>query len=174
MAERRMLTKTVINSDKFIDMPLTSQALYVHLLMNGDDDGFISNPRRIQRAIGASDDDMRILMAKKYILAFETGVMVISHWRLHNYIQKDRYKPTVYQEERSRLLDARDNSYILDTETPGNERSAEAAGISKKPEEKLLPFDPYMDTDCIPFASGMDTDCEHDVYVIDTETHDFV
>ena len=103
MAERRMFAKSVIDSDLFLDMPLTTQTLYFHLAMRADDDGFINNPKRIQRMIGASDDDMRILIAKRFILIFESGVIVIRHWKLHNYIRKDMYHPTEYQDEFKRL-----------------------------------------------------------------------
>ena len=103
MAERRMFAKSVIDSDLFLDMPPTTQMLYFHLAMRADDDGFINNPRRIQRMIGASDDDMRILIAKQFILTFENGVIVIRHWKLHNYIRKDMYHPTEYQAERKML-----------------------------------------------------------------------
>ena len=84
-------------------MPLSAQALYFHLSMRADDDGFINNPKKIQRMIGASDDDCRLLIMKQLIIAFDSGVIVIKHWRLHNYIQKDRYKPTLYQNEKSTL-----------------------------------------------------------------------
>ena len=115
MAERRMFAKTIIDSDAFLDMPLSSQALYFHLSMRADDEGFINNPRKISRMIGASDDDMRVLIAKNFIIPFESGVVVIKHWKIHNYIQKDRFKATVYKEEKS-LLDTKDNgSYTLDT-----------------------------------------------------------
>ena len=103
MADRRMFSKTIIDSDTFLDMPLSAQALYFHLSMRADDDGFINNPKKIQRMIGASDDDCRLLIMKQLIIAFESGVIVIKHWRLHNYIQKDRYKPTLYQNEKSTL-----------------------------------------------------------------------
>ena len=101
MAERRMFAKTIIDSDAFIDMPLSTQTLYFHLSMRADDDGFINNPKKIQRMIGATDDDLKLLLAKRYILAFDSGVIVIKHWKIHNYIEKDRYKPTVYIEEKS-------------------------------------------------------------------------
>ena len=115
MAERRMFAKTIIDSDAFLDMPLSTQALYFHLSMRADDDGFINNPKRIQRMIGASDDDFKVLMAKSFIITFESGVVVIKHWKIHNYIQNDRYKPTVYEEERE-LLSVKDNkAYTLDT-----------------------------------------------------------
>ncbi|WP_448901233.1 replisome organizer [Eubacterium sp.] len=103
MADRRMFSKTIIDSDTFLDMPLSAQALYFHLSMRADDDGFINNPKKIQRMIGASDDDCRLLIMKQLIIAFDSGVIVIKHWRLHNYIQKDRYKPTLYQNEKSAL-----------------------------------------------------------------------
>lgn len=103
MAERRMFSKTIIDSDTFLDMPLSTQALYFHLSMRADDDGFINNPRKIQRSIGATDDDLKLLIAKQFTIPFESGVVVIKHWRLHNYIQKDRYKPTIYQDEKARL-----------------------------------------------------------------------
>ena len=103
MADRRMFSKTIIDSDTFLDMPLSAQALYFHLSMRADDDGFINNPKKIQRMIGASDDDCKLLIMKQLIIAFDSGVIVIKHWRLHNYIQKDRYKPTLYQNEKSTL-----------------------------------------------------------------------
>ena len=115
MAERRMFAKTIIDSDAFLDMPLSSQSLYFHLSMRADDDGFINNPKKIQRMVGASDDDAKLLRSKKFILSFETGVIVIKHWKIHNYIQKDRYKPTIYQEEKSELGLKGNNGYTMDT-----------------------------------------------------------
>ena len=103
MAERRMFAKTIIDSDTFIDMPLSTQSLYFHLSMRADDDGFINNPKKIMRMIGASEDDYKLLCAKRFIIPFDSGIVVIKHWRMHNYIQKDRYKPTVYIEEKASL-----------------------------------------------------------------------
>ena len=103
MAERRMFAKTIIDSDAFIDMPLSTQALYFHLSMRADDDGFINNPKKIQRMVGASDDDLKVLVMKRFIIPFESGIVVIKHWKIHNYIQKDRYKPTVYAEEKKMI-----------------------------------------------------------------------
>ena len=113
MAERRMFAKTIIDSDAFLDMPLSTQALYFHLSMRADDDGFINNPKKIQRMIGASDDDLKVLVAKRFIIPFESGIVVIKHWRIHNYIQKDRYKETVYQDEKSALAIKDNNAYTL-------------------------------------------------------------
>jgi hypothetical protein len=110
-----MFAKTIIDSDAFLDMPLSAQALYFHLSMRADDEGFLNNSKKIQRMIGASDDDLKLLVAKRFVIPFETGVMVIKHWRIHNYIQSDRFKPTVYTEERAMLTLKDNNAYTLDT-----------------------------------------------------------
>ena len=113
MADRRMFAKTIIDSDAFLDMPLSSQSLYFHLSMRADDDGFLNNPKKVQRMIGASDDDLKLLIAKKFLIPFESGVVVIKHWRIHNYIQKDRYKPTVYADEKAQLRLKDNKAYSL-------------------------------------------------------------
>lgn len=107
-----MFAKRIIDSDAFLDMPLSAQALYFHLSMRADDDGFVNNPKKIQRMIGASDDDCRILIAKRFILTFDSGIIVIKHWRIHNYIQNDRYTPTDYQNEFSTLEICKDKAYV--------------------------------------------------------------
>ena len=106
-----MFAKTIIDSDAFLDMPLSAQALYFHLSMRADDDGFINNPKKIQRMIGASDDDCKLLIMKRFVITFESGVIVIKHWKIHNYIQKDRYKPTIYQEEKAQLAEKGNKAY---------------------------------------------------------------
>lgn len=108
MAERRMFAKTIIDSDAFLDMPLSTQALYFHLSMRADDDGFINNPKKIQRVVGCADDDLKLLIAKNFIIPFESGIVVIKHWKIHNYIRNDRYKETVYQEELA-MLEVKEN-----------------------------------------------------------------
>lgn len=108
MAEKRMFAQKIIDSDAFLDMPLSSQALYFHLSMRADDEGFINNPKKIQRMIGASDDDMKVLLAKNFIIAFESGVIVIKHWKIHNYIRADRLVKTAYIDERA-LLEIKEN-----------------------------------------------------------------
>lgn len=113
MAERRMFAKTIIDSDAFLEMPLSTQSLYFHLSMRADDDGFINNPKKIQRMIGASDDDLKILIGKRFLIPFESGIVVIKHWRIHNYIQSDRYKETVYLEEKEQLMLKENKSYSL-------------------------------------------------------------
>lgn len=117
MAERRMFAKTIIDSDAFLDMPLSTQSLYFHLSMRADDDGFINNPKKIQRMIGCSDDDLKLLIAKRFLIVFESGVVVIKHWRIHNYIQPDRYHETMYKAEKQQLSLKENKSYtIVDTE----------------------------------------------------------
>jgi hypothetical protein len=111
MAERRMFAKTIVDSDAFLDMPLSAQALYFHLSMRADDDGFVNKPKRVQKYIGASEDDLKLLIAKRFILTFDSGVIVIKHWKIHNYIQKDRYKPTVYVQEKACLRLSENNAY---------------------------------------------------------------
>ena len=118
MAERRMFAKTIIDSDMFLDMPLSTQALYFHLSMRADDDGFINNPRKIQRMIGAADDDLKVLVMKRFILPFDSGVVVIKHWKIHNYIRNDRYKETIYQEEKAQL-ELKENGTYTELDTTG-------------------------------------------------------
>lgn len=112
-----MFAKTIIDSDAFLDMPLSTQSLYFHLSMRADDDGFINNPKKIQRMIGCSDDDLKLLIAKRFLIVFESGVVVIKHWRIHNYIQPDRYHETMYKAEKQQLSLKENKSYTLvDTE----------------------------------------------------------
>ena len=103
MAERRMFAKTIVTSDAFLDMPASTRCLYFLLGMVADDDGFVNNPRSIMRQSGATADDLNLLIAKRFILTFQSGVVVIKHWCIHNTIQKDRYKETKYLEEKSTL-----------------------------------------------------------------------
>lgn len=131
MAEKRMFTKKITDTDVFQEMPLSTQALYFHLNMNADDDGFVRNPRRIARLIGASDDDLKLLIVKRFVLTFDTsGVIVIKHWRMHNTLRMDRYHPTEYQEELRMLGLKSNNSYTdrLDcpeiTSFPGRAKGA--------------------------------------------------
>ena len=113
MAERRMFAKTIVLSDAFLDMPMSARCLYFTLGMLADDDGFVNQPKSIMRQCGASEDDMKLLIAKKYVLVFESGVIVIKHWRINNYLRNDRYKETVYKEEASQLTVKDNGSYTL-------------------------------------------------------------
>lgn len=120
MAERRMFARTIIDSDAFLDMPQSSQCLYFHLAMRADDDGFLNNPKKIQRMVNASDDDFKILIAKRFLIPFESGVVVIKHWRIHNFIRSDRYKQTIYKEELSKLSVKEDGGYTLSVGIPND------------------------------------------------------
>lgn len=129
MAERRMFAKTIIDSDAFLDMPLSTQALYFHLSMRADDDGFINNPKKIQRMVGCSDDDLKLLCAKNFIIPFESGIVVIKHWRIHNYIRNDRYKPTTYADEKAQLTVKENGAYTLNAIGIPDGNQVETIGI---------------------------------------------
>lgn len=116
VAEKRMFAKTIIDSDAFLDMPLSTQALYFHLSMRADDDGFINNPKNIQRMIGATNDDAKILIMKNFIIPFESGIVAIKHWKIHNCIRKDRKKETAYPDEMSMLEEKENGAYTLRTD----------------------------------------------------------
>ena len=117
MAQKRMFTMKIVDSDAFLEMPLSTQCLYFHLNMRADDDGFIGNTKRIMKIIGASEDDLRLLIAKRFVLTFEDGVIVIKHWRMHNTLSRDRYAETSYTDEKKTLLLKDNGSYSL---TGGN------------------------------------------------------
>jgi len=113
MAERRMFAKTIIDSDAFLDMPVTARLLYYDLAMRADDDGFVNSPKKIMRMVGASQDDLSILCMRKFLIPFDTGVVVIKHWRIHNYIRKDRYNETNYKDEKALLSVDENNAYTM-------------------------------------------------------------
>ena len=152
MANKRMFTMHIVDSDAFLDMPLSTQCLYFHLNMRADDDGFIGNPKRIQRLIGSSDDDLKLLVAKRFVLAFEDGVIVIKHWRMHNTIRSDRYTPTTYQEELSMLLIKGNKSYSL---TNGNH-------VTTKCQPKCIPNDVQSASAGLGLDIGLDLDIDLD------------
>ena len=108
-----MFAKTIIDSDAFLDMPVTARLLYYDLAMRADDDGFVNSPKKIMRMIGASQDDLTILGLRKFIIPFETGIVVIKHWKIHNYIRKDTYNETKYKEEKAELELDENNAYRL-------------------------------------------------------------
>ena len=110
-AERRMFAKTIVLSDAFLDMPLSARCLYFTLGMLADDDGFINSPKSVMRQCGASEDDLRVLLSKKFVLAFESGVIVIKHWRINNYLREDRRRDTKYVEEKGELIINENGSY---------------------------------------------------------------
>ena len=118
MAERRMFAKTIIDSDAFLEMPVTSQLLYFHLSMRADDDGFVNKPKSLMRMVGCHDDDLKLLFVKKFLIPFESGVVVIKHWKIHNYIRKDTYTETKYKEEKATLELDENSAYRLTEDSP--------------------------------------------------------
>lgn len=113
MAQKRMFSLSVVDTDRFLEMPVSAQALYFHLGMHGDDDGFVASPRKIARAVGCNLDDLRLLAQKNYIIPFESGVIVIVDWGINNTLKNDRYKPTSYQDEKSSLFEGPKGNYLL-------------------------------------------------------------
>lgn len=111
MANKRMFSQTIVNSDAFLEMPQSTQCLYFHLGMVADDDGFVNSPKKIMRMVGSSEDDMKLLIAKKFLLLFDSGIIVIKHWRINNYLRKDRYQPTLYQEEKQMIEEKNNGAY---------------------------------------------------------------
>lgn len=115
MAQKRMFSLKIIDTDLFLDMPVSSQLLYFQLSMRADDDGFVSSPQKIIKMVNCSSDDLKILAAKNFIIPFESGVCVIIHWRIHNYIQKDRYQETLYDQEKSFLENDNGTYKVMNT-----------------------------------------------------------
>ena len=113
MAKRRMVSLDIVDTDKFLEMPTSTQCLYFHLLMRADDDGFVDSPKKIGKIVNCSDDDLKLLILKQFIIPFDSGVCVIKDWRIHNYIQSDRYKETLYLKEKSNLKLEDNNMYTL-------------------------------------------------------------
>ena len=112
MADKRMFSLKIVDSDLFLDMPLSSQCLYFHLSMRADDDGFVNNPKKIIKIIGANEDDQKILIAKGFVIVFDQGIIVITHWKINNFIRKDRYKPTMYIDQKQQLYQTENGAYI--------------------------------------------------------------
>lgn len=142
MAEKRMFTQKIVDSDAFLEMPLSAQALYFHLNMRADDDGFVNNPKRVTKLINASEDDLKILLIKRFIIGFASGVIVIKHWRMHNTLKSDRYHPTDYQEEFQQLgikpnkAYTDDPSKLLPPEPPTAEPTWNQDGTNLEPENR--------------------------------------
>ena len=158
MAQRRMFSRKITETDRFLEMPLSSQALYFHLNMGADDEGFIDKAKTIQRTIGASDDDMKLLIAKGFLIPFDSGVVVIRHWRIHNYIRSDRFQSTLYQSEKAQLEFGKSktadlkplenvipNGYQMDTQVRLSEGSLDEDSLTTYPtvldnEEEDIPY----------------------------------
>lgn len=131
-----MMSKKIIDTDNFLDMPQSTQCLYFHLLLRADDDGFIQSPKSIMRITGCKDDDLKLLNAKGFVIGFETGVIVIRHWRIHNYVQSDRYSKSELPE--AKCVELKNKIY-------------EVAG------QPMNPDNTYMDTKCIQNGYNLDT-----------------
>jgi hypothetical protein len=162
MAERRMFAKTIIDSDLFLDMPLSAQALYFHLAMRADDDGFVNNPKKIQRMVAATDDDAKLLISKQFVIPFESGVVVVKHWKIHNYIQKDRYKPTLCTEEWSQLDIGDNGEYLLESASSNMDFLNDILDTECIPPLDLSDM-PSVDTSCIQTVSELDTQVRKEV-----------
>lgn len=131
MAEKRMFAKSIVLSDAFLDMPMSSRCLYFTLGMFADDDGFVGSPKGIMRQCGATQDDMQLLIAKKFVLDFDSGVIVIKHWRINNYLRGDRHHDTTYTDELSQLAIDEKGAYTMAGIPNGNQVSTncQPAGI---------------------------------------------
>lgn len=159
MAQRRMFSRKITETDRFLEMPLSSQALYFHLNMGADDEGFIDKAKTTQRTIGASDDDMKLLIAKGFLIPFESGVVVIRHWRIHNYIRSDRFQFTLHQDEKNQLEydhsktavlkpleNVIPNGYHLDTQDRVSKVSLDKDSLTTYPKEPdNIPYKEIID-----------------------------
>ena len=111
MAVRRMFAQTIVDSDDLLDMPISSQCLYFHLAMRADDEGFVNKAKSIIRTVGAKEEDFRPLIERRFVIVFDDGVLVIKHWRIHNWIRGDRLQPTKYQQHKNTLSFDENNAY---------------------------------------------------------------
>lgn len=159
MAKKRMFSLGVLDTDAFLDMPLSAQALYFHLSLRADDDGFVGSPKRITQNVGASLDDLRILIAKRFVLTFEDGVIVIKHWRMHNTIKKDRYTATNYYED-LRLLDIKENGAYTFREDCGAQMENKWSADGAQMDNKWSPNGEQMAQLC---SAGLDIDIDKEL-----------
>lgn len=146
MASKRMFKADLVTSDAFLDMPISAQGLFFQLCMRADDDGFVDCANRTIRECQASKDDLQMLIDKRYVLTFpDSGVIVIKHWKIHNYIQKDRYRPTVYAEEKSMLFEKHNGAYTFDASKAKEQGEAVKAEVvrsrQRHSKNKFMNFD---------------------------------
>ena len=142
MARKRMFSLLVVDTDEFLDMPSSTQSLYYHLGMRADDDGFVSSPRKIVKLVNCSDDDLKLLIAKGFIIPFDSGIIAIKHWKLNNDLKKDRYTPTIYLNEKSTLRVNKNRVYSivgnnLDTQYSIDKNSIDKNSIDKNSKEYI-------------------------------------
>jgi len=161
MAKKRMFSLDIIDTDLFQEMPQTSRLLYYELCMRADDDGFVGSPKKIQRMVGCSEDDFKVLISKQFIIPFDTGIVVIKHWKIHNYIQKDRYKETIYIGEKSQLYQEENGMYtkcIQDVNKMDTQNSIDKNSIDKNSIADLVKKDEIAEiTKCYEENIGMFT-----------------
>lgn len=174
MADRRMFAKTIVTSDAFFDMPPSARCLYYTLGMFADDDGFVNNPKSIMRQAGACQDDLNLLLTERFILAFDSGVIVIKHWKINNYIQKDRYKETKYIEEKSTItIDEKgaytkriQDVYKMDTQVRLGQESIvkDNKGICASPRRFTKPSLDEVSAYCAERGNNVDAEKWYDYY----------
>jgi hypothetical protein len=147
-----MFSLQIVDTDAFLEMPMTSQLLYFHLAMRADDEGFVGNPKRIVKMVGSNDDDFKVLIAKRFLLAFESGVVVIKHWLIHNTIRMDRFAPTKYNEEKNGLIVKENKSYteLATSRQPNGNQLATQVKLSKD----KLSKDKISNTAVVPTADN--------------------
>lgn len=141
MGDRRMFSRLITSDDKFTEMPLSSQCLYFHLGLEGDDEGFVSSPKWIMRGIGCNEDDLKILIAKGFVIPFESGVIAIRHWYVHNTIRKDRMKNTLCKAEITQLMETEEGIYELKSLCPH---------VDRQLPDNCQPSDRQMTAECPP------------------------
>lgn len=180
MARKRMFDLSIIDSDLFLDMPQSTRLLYYDLNMRADDDGFVGNPKKIARLTGASDDDLRILFTKKFVIPFQTGICVIRHWKINNYLRKDRYTPTIYQEEKQQLIEQKSGIYeigIPSVDQMATQYSKEENSIEKNSKEEIIKEESPEellncdddDDDDDEFINFLQNDCNYIIHGNETE-----
>src|SRR5699024_4944799 len=156
MAQRRMFSRKITESDQFLDMPMSSQSLYFHINMQADDDGFVGNVKTIKRMIGASDDDLKLLINKQFLIPFDTGIVVIRDWKIHNYIQNDRYTETFYKHEKAMLETTNNKQYqVMDTKCIQDVSSMDTQvrlGKDRLEIEKDIEIEKELDKDTIRYS----------------------
>jgi uncharacterized phage protein (TIGR02220 family) len=152
MAKKRMVSNQIVDSDAFLDMPLSAQALYLHLLVRADDEGFTNGVRKVMRMTRAGDDDLKVLIGKKFVIMFESGVMVIKHWLIHNTIRHDRVIPTAHQEEKKQLAIKDNNSYTKVTEQlSGSSQAGDRLGLEENSIEEGSIEEPIVEQPAYPY-----------------------
>ena len=133
-----MFARSIVDTDNFLEMPISARLLYYDLGMRADDDGFVDSPRKIMKVTGATNDDMNILIARKFIIPFDSGIVVIRHWRINNYLRSDRYSETIHLDEKSILAMDDNKQYLTQNEaiSLGIPLGIPLVGAEKKRKEK--------------------------------------